>query len=275
MTIPEASGDLAPALALLTNGGHPRHTPVVRWRCDAFVSSGLRRVKNHHCSSDIEQACAIRRRVRLASGRPDGCCGKVAEAIAAELGWTYRWGHLRLLDGGACWIHCWNQMPDGTVVDATADQFEERWLGDVVTLPADAPLHANYRPAPPGHLFRVVRLDRQLQLLARDARSPGLFEMDERELATAADSADGWAALGSRAVQIHSGWKLPSWISQEAGERLRQAATAGRALPSRDLEFALDAATQHRRSVSHGEWTSPEWRETHKVPGQTAGHVPG
>jgi hypothetical protein len=72
-------------------------------------------------TADLDEARAIRRRVRLASGRPDGRCGKVAEAIAAELGWAYRWGHLRLLDGEICWIHCWNQLPDGRVVDATAD----------------------------------------------------------------------------------------------------------------------------------------------------------
>jgi hypothetical protein len=53
----------------------------------------------------IGQVRAIRRRVRLASGRPDGRCGKVSEEIEAELGWAYRWGHLRLLDGGICWIH--------------------------------------------------------------------------------------------------------------------------------------------------------------------------
>jgi hypothetical protein len=103
-----------------------------------------------------ERVRAIRRRVRLESGRPDGRCGKVAEAIAAELGWAYRWGHLRLLDGGICWIHCWNQLPDGTIVDATADQFEERWLSDVVVLSPDDPLHAHYRAAPPGHLFRTL-----------------------------------------------------------------------------------------------------------------------
>jgi hypothetical protein len=39
-------------------------------------------------SAELEKAYAIRRRVRLESGRPDGRCGKVAEAIEAELGWA-------------------------------------------------------------------------------------------------------------------------------------------------------------------------------------------
>lgn len=222
--------------------------------------------------TEIEQALAIRRRVRLASGRPDGRCGKVSETIAAELGWAYRWGHLRLLDGGMCWIHCWNQQPDGTVVDATADQFEERWLGSVVVLPLGDEHHANYHPAPPGHLYRVERSEQRLRLLARRALAQGQFDPNEHELATAPDHATGWAELGARAVRVHSGWLLPAWIGQEAGERLRAAAAAEKALPSRELEFALDAAAAQRRKTSHGEWTSPEWRETREQAGRLRPH---
>jgi hypothetical protein len=212
-------------------------------------------------SAELAKARAIRRHVRLESGRPDGRCGKVAEAIEAELGWSYRWGHLRLLDGGICWIHCWNQLPDGTIVDATADQFEERWLGDMSVLPPGDPLQAYYRPAPPGHLFWTVRTGRQRRLLARRARADGEFEPVEEELATAPATQAGWAELGARAVQVHSGWQLPAWIGREAGDRLREADTAGQALPSRQLEFALDAAARQRRIARHGEWKSPEWRE--------------
>ena len=215
--------------------------------------------------ADLERVRAIRRRVRLESGRPDGRCGKVAEAIQAELGWAYRWGHLRLLDGGICWIHCWNQLPDGTIVDATADQFEEQWLGMgevgvVVLSPADL-LFDCYRSAPPGHLFRAVRDGRRVRLLARRAGADNQFEPVEAELATAPDTPQGWIELGARAVEAHSAWELPEWIAQEAGERLREAVASGEPLPSRELEFALDAADRQRRMARHGEWTSPEWRE--------------
>jgi hypothetical protein len=216
-------------------------------------------------SAELEEAHAIRRRVRLESGRPDGRCGKVAEAIEAELGWAYRWGHLRLLDGGICWIHCWNQLPDGTVLDATADQFEERWLGDMAVLPPGDPLQASYRPAPPGHLFWTVRMGGQRWLLVRRARGDGEFEPVEEELATAPATQAGWAEFGARAVQVHSSWQLPAWIGCEAGERLREADGAGRALPSRQLEFALDAAARQRRIACRGEWTSPEWREEQRA----------
>jgi hypothetical protein len=208
---------------------------------------------------DLERVRAIRRQVRLESGRSDGRCGKVAEAIQTELGWAYRWGHLRLLDDGISWIHCWNQLLDGTVVDATADQFEERWLGDVAVLPPGDPRHANYRPAPPGHLFRTVLAGGRRRLLVRRGAPDGEFEPDERELAMAPDTDAGWAALGARAVEAHSGWRLLSWIGREAGERLREAEAAGQALPSRELEVALDAAARQRRIAGRGEWTSPEW----------------
>jgi len=216
--------------------------------------------------ADLERVRAIRHRVRLESGRSDGRCGKVAEAIEAELGWAYCWGHLRLRDGGICWIHCWNQLPDGIIVDATADQFEERGLGDVAVLSPGDLLHTHYRAAPPGHLFRTVRAGRRLRLLARRAGSNGQFEPVEEELAAAPDTDQGWIELGARAVEVHSGWQLPEWIGREAGERLREPAAAGQPLPSRELEFALDAAARQRRMASHGEWTSPEWRESHDVP---------
>lgn len=224
-------------------------------------------------AATLEQVRTTRRRVRLNSGRPDGRCGKVAEALRDELGWAYRWGHLRLLDGEMCWIHCWNQLPDGTIVDATADQFEERWLGGetgVAVLRPGDPQQANYHPAPPGHLFRtalaasrVGREDRagHRRLFARRGTPNGAFEANERQLAIAPATEEGWAALGACAVQVHSGWMLPEWIGQEAGEQLGAAEAAGQPLPSRELEFALDAATWQRRIASHDAWTSPEWRD--------------
>jgi hypothetical protein len=227
---------------------------------DSLSSDGLQRF--------LERARAIRRRVRRESGRPDGRCGKVAEAIEAELGWAYRWGHLRLLDGGICWIHCWNQLPDGTVIDATADQFEERWLGGVVALSASDPLSSHYRSAPPGHLFRTERARGHRRLLARRAGSDGVREVVEEELATAPDTDEGWGELGARAVEVHSGWQLPEWIGREAGEQLRQAEASGQPLPSRELEFALDAAVRERRIASHGEWRSPEWRKARRESGR-------
>ena len=148
--------------------------------------------------ADLERVRAIRHRVRLESGRSDGRCGKVAEAIEAELGWAYCWGHLRLRDGGICWIHCWNQLPDGTIVDATADQFEERGLGDVAVLSPGDLLHTHYRAAPP--LPRAgVRLGRR-RAPAAD-RPPWRMDL--------AGVAGGAAGAGNRLRPAQAGGFLP------------------------------------------------------------------
>jgi hypothetical protein len=131
----------------------------------------------------------------------------------------------------------------------------------VLVLPPGDPLYGHYRSAPPGHLFRTARAGPRIGLLARWGGPDGQFEPVEEELAIAPDTREGWIELGARAVEVHSGWQLPEWIAREAGERLREAEASGEPLPSRELEFALDAADRRRRIASHGEWTSPEWRE--------------
>jgi hypothetical protein len=64
----------------------------------------------------------LRQRVRFQDSRPyDARCSKVAAALEAQFGWPRKFGRLRLLD-------------------ATADQFESRWLGDLVVLEASDPI---------------------------------------------------------------------------------------------------------------------------------------
>ena len=90
---------------------------------------------------DRKAILTLRRRVRFQDGRPyDARCSKVAAALEAQFVWPRRWGHLRLLDARVCWQHCWNQLADGRLLDATADQFESRWLGDLVVLEASDPI---------------------------------------------------------------------------------------------------------------------------------------
>src|SRR5437588_12984043 len=84
---------------------------------------------------DRKAILALRRRVRFQDGRPyNARCSKVAAALEAQFGWPRRWGRLRLLTGRVCWQHCWNQFADGGILDASADQFESDWLGDIVVL---------------------------------------------------------------------------------------------------------------------------------------------
>ncbi len=90
---------------------------------------------------DWKAILTLRQRVRFQDGRPyDARCSKVAAALEAQFGWPRKFGRLRLLDARVCWQHRWNQLADGRILDATADQFESRWLGDLVVLEASDPI---------------------------------------------------------------------------------------------------------------------------------------
>lgn len=55
-----------------------------------------------------------------------GCCHLVADEIAARYGWPRFSGSYTCPAGEViCSAHVWNLLPDGTVLDVTADQFGE------------------------------------------------------------------------------------------------------------------------------------------------------
>src|SRR5579884_1637338 len=116
---------------------------------------------------------ALRRQIRFEDGRPyDPRCSHVAAALQAQFGWKREWGRLRLLDCRVCWQHCWNRLANGRLLDATADQFESRWLGDIVVLEASDPHTAAYQPAPPGWTFAPRECAAGIELVAtRDGRA--------------------------------------------------------------------------------------------------------
>ncbi len=99
---------------------------------------------------DVRRRIAeLRAEVRLRDARPnDGRCGHVAEALETEFGWSRRSGYLLLLDRTVSWVHCWNQLDDGTIIDATADQFQELWLGEVITIEPSSPRWSHYLAGP-------------------------------------------------------------------------------------------------------------------------------
>jgi hypothetical protein len=73
----------------------------------------------------LEQIRVIRDQIRAEEGG-GGMCHYVAETLAARLGWEDISGVYTSLQGEViCEAHHWNRMPDGTIVDATADQFGE------------------------------------------------------------------------------------------------------------------------------------------------------
>src|SRR5713226_3805295 len=161
---------------------------------------------------DRKAILTLRRRVRFQDGRPyDARCSKVAAALEAQFGWPRRWGRLRLLDARVCWQHCWNQLADGRILDATADQFESRWLGDIVVLEAADPRATAYQPAPPPWTFTLREQVGVIELTAArsglEGHGPGM-------------ACASWMAAARQVLTLMTGWSLPDDIIDYAARAL-------------------------------------------------------
>jgi len=95
----------------------------------------------------LERLRLLRDEVRLGEGGSreyslaGGRCGIVAEEIAVRFRWREFYGLYRLPDG-RLEEHAWNDLPDGTILDATADQFEEGH--DIRVVPSGHPEYRRY-----------------------------------------------------------------------------------------------------------------------------------
>lgn len=195
---------------------------------------------------------ALRRQVRFQSGRPyDACCSKVAAALEEQFGWKREWGRLRLLDARVCWQHCWNRLPDGGSLDATADQFEARWLGDIVVLEGSDPHAGAYQATPPGWTFTLREQEAVIGLEAvRD---------DAREH-VAAMPCGGWMAATRQVLTLMTGWSLPDDIVEYAARILRVCALLNRSITSGDLDGLLTMYEwMHAAAARGGPWMSSEY----------------
>ena len=189
----------------------------------------------------IKAIRTLRREVRLTAGRLDGRCGAVSQALQAELGLLQRWGHLRLLDGAVCWLHCWNETADGSIVDATADQFEALFPGDILVLEPGDPLARRYLASPPGRSFDVQECAGGRLKLFVDGVAAGEGPSD----------AVGWDQLAGIVLTAMSPWPQPAPVRQFVADHLR-CSGPGHSFTKRDLEGAIDVWTWDRRRTHRG-----------------------
>lgn len=158
---------------------------------------------------------AVRRDIRLSDARPnDGRCGNVSAAIEAEFGWRQECGYLRLLDGSISWVHCWNRLEDGSVLDATSDQFGDLWTGDVTLLRAESDLNRHYLPDPREWLLTLGGSLASRAILV--CRSAG----ESRHLESA-DPQHPWPSLAGQVLQLATGWLLDERSVSIAARALR------------------------------------------------------
>ncbi len=201
---------------------------------------------------DRQAILALRRQVRFQDGRPyDGRCSKVAAALEAQFGWKREWGRLRLLDARVCWQHCWNRLADGRILDATADQFESRWLGDIVVLKASDPHATAYQPAPPGWTFSLREQEGVIELAAvRDG-------VQGHDVAIPCVS---WIAAARPVLTLMTGWSLPDDLIDYAARALRVRALLHQSITSLDLDGRLSVYEgAHATAARGGLWISSEY----------------
>lgn len=194
----------------------------------------------------------VRKQVRFQDGRSyDARCSTVAAKLQALFGWKRRWGRLRLLDSRVCWQHCWNQLADGRILDATADQFEARWLRDLVVLEA-SDLHAMaYQSAPSGWTFTLREQESMIEL---DAIRDGAGSHD------AVIPCASWMEAARQALTMMTGWRLPDDLVDYAARILRVRALLKQSVTSGDLDSLLTMYEwAHTTAVRGAPWMSSEY----------------
>lgn len=201
---------------------------------------------------DRKAILALRRAVRFQQGRPyDARCSQVAQALHTRFGWKREWGRLRLLDARVCWQHCWNWLADGRLLDATADQFESRWLGELVVLEALDPHAQAYQPAPPGWTFTLRERAMGIDLAA--SRSDAL----EQE---ATISCANWMGAAEQVFLLMTGWSLPDDLVDYAARVLRVRTVLHQSITSGELDGLLTMYEfAHAAAARGGPWLSPEY----------------
>src|SRR5712692_7741922 len=210
---------------------------------------GVDPVFDHHQRNAI---LTLRKLVRFQDGRPyDARCSKVAAALQAQFGWKRKFGRLRLLDARVCWQHCWNQLADGRILDATADQFEACWLGELVVLEASDPHAAAYQSAPPGWTFTLRKQDEGIELIAAQDGAQG------RDVVV---SCPNWMAAAHQVLTLMTGWSLPDDIVDYTARVLRVRALLGQSMTSGDLDGLLTVYEGAHATAARGRpWMSAEY----------------
>lgn len=203
-----------------------------------------------------ERLLDLRRAVRLADGRPnDGRCGNVSAAVEVEFGWKRECGYLRLLDGSVSWVHCWNRMNDGVIVDVTADQFCSLWCGDLVTVDPGDPLITNYLPDP---------VDWALTPLGAVDHPQGLEcrRGDQSRLIRAGSSDRPWMVLARESLRLLTGWSLGDDLVDVAARSLRaRLASTGSASTATLTRPLVTASIQHFARAWAKPWTAVEFSQ--------------
>lgn len=107
------------------------------------IVEAARKPKARPNEKDIERIRAIRKEARDHEGGY-GMCHEVSEWIMMKYGWERESGAYCTRDGEVCISgHYWNVLPDGSILDATADQTGDGH--DIRIIAPSDPDHARYK----------------------------------------------------------------------------------------------------------------------------------
>jgi len=166
-------------------------------------------------------------------------------------------GYLRLLDGTVSWVHCWNVLFDGTIVDATVDQYGPLWLGDVVLVAHSDPLARNYLHAPRHWELEVG------SLRANPMVGPLRCVSGSEVCLLGVDDSDRpWCSLARGVLRLLTGWTLDDRLVRIAAGALRGKATTADVASTDDLTRPLlTEHIQHPGRQHHQPWLAAVFTE--------------
>lgn len=148
------------------------------------------------------------------------------------------------------WVHCWNRLADGTIVDATADQFQGLWLGDVITIDPVDPMSANYRHAPREWEFHF------------DQDSPHQVTCHSGDDVRLTLREDTWTSRAHAVLELLTGWELNDELVELAARVLRAKTSTADVISSAELTHPLLIwSIQHLGKQSTPPWIAAEFRE--------------
>lgn len=109
---------------------------------NSFRSLVEARIKSRPSAEDLTKIRRWRSNCRRLEGG-GGYCHFVSEWIENTFGWEAHSGTFCSPGGDpVCTAHVWNILPDGSILDATADQLGQK---DIMIIPKGSPMHARYR----------------------------------------------------------------------------------------------------------------------------------
>jgi hypothetical protein len=156
----------------------------------------------------------------------------------------------RLPDGRVCWQHCWNRLLDGAILDATADQFEADWLGDLVVLAPDDPHTAAYQSAPLGWTFMLRGYAPVLELVAIPDGS------GRSETTRCRD----WLHAAQHVLRAMTGWELPADLIDYVARILWVRTSGAQPITSGQIADLLTMYEWAHRATRRGRpWLAPEY----------------